>query len=178
MAYIGWEDKKLIGTIDWLSREFTVLHASNTKCDKTYSLAVCTSVEFACLKRATNCLEAGGYLYWEVARHGTGHMADSGTKPAGSVLFANYRKLFSVLNSLGYTDIEAYWHRPDFRSCIEIIPLVERSHFRYVFGRNVTGVKGLLQYFLGVLFSRTCLFDYLVPNLSLIAKKMPDVPAQ
>ncbi len=126
------------------------------------ALVVAKRVTRKHLESVTALLDSGGYVYWELERRGSS---------PGMARLQSYQKAVQFVSSLGFSDIEAYWHRPTFEACLEIIPLNDRRVHKFVFSRNKVGLKGVLQTLIGQVFRHTNIPDYFVPCVSLVARK-------
>ena len=129
LALIGKPDGVLLEALQLLSEKLTVIPSSAhsapplpANCD----VAVVCSSETETVALASSALRVGGYLYWELGA----------TRSRFS--FGRYR---AALRKHGFEEIKAYWCRPSFEDCLEIIPLSEPSALAFALSRRLGGTR-------------------------------------
>jgi hypothetical protein len=187
IAYIGTKDKELLDSIEHVIGEVSVVEpdflAKNSNINQErFDLIVVNTVDFREIFHVANLLKTNGVLYWQISRYSDFRLwwkmlkvdesdrSDYGLKR----LFHPFHSITRYTNSLtclGFYNIESYWHRPDFLSCKEIIPLTEPKVLNYVFSRgNYTGLKRV-KFAIGQIAMRLGLLKFIAPNFSLVATK-------
>jgi hypothetical protein len=165
VAYIG----SLGGTLPSALRQFsdllTIVPPSDlSSADVTpdiklgcpYETVVLRSSAVAAVKKVRPLLAPGGYLYWEVERvSGIDHVR-------------NYTR---AVERLGFDDIQVNWHRPDFETCLEMIPLTDSRALRFAFARRQESTRKRLKFAAGRLLMTTGLLARVVPCFSIVARR-------
>jgi hypothetical protein len=151
----------MTGTLPVALRRFSelltvVLPSDELRADlRLYELVVLRSRAVEAVAQAKPLVASDGYLYWEVERiSGVGHVRD-------------YVK---AVERLGFDDIQVSWHRPDFESCLEMIPLTDPVALRFAFSRHHEGVGKRLKFAAGRLLMTTGLLARAVPCFSIVAR--------
>jgi hypothetical protein len=154
-----------------------------------FDLVVLRWRRLADLERACALLVAGGYLYWEIDRPRLSEVTSLHVitkRKAVDRSLQNLKKrknrwrrslglvryCVGVLERLGFGEIEAHWHRPNFERCLEIIPLHDRPALDYVFSRPRGDLANRLKLTSGRYVMKTGLLSRLVPCFSLIARRL------
>ena len=83
----------------------------------------------------------------------------------------HFRDYVARLERLGFHNIHVSWHRPNFESCLEIIPLNVPLALGYVFTRRPGNLVGQIKLATGRYLMKTHLLARLVPCLSVVACK-------
>ncbi|MFQ5652193.1 MAG: aminoglycoside phosphotransferase family protein [bacterium] len=158
VAYLGATDTALYRALAEFSDGLRVVpgHSDNQCGSSRCDVLVSATSSLADLERASALLNPGGFLYLEWRR-------PQPLRSPGRVVRA--------LTHLGFSAINLYWHRPSFASCLDIIPLQDKRVLRYVFSRNSSGVKGILQKAVGHVLMRLRLLARVVPCVSMVAQK-------
>lgn len=76
-----------------------------------------------------------------------------------------------TLERLGFRDIQMHWQRPNFETCLEIIPMNDRVALDYAFSRPRSDLANRLKFAAGRVMMQTGLLAHLTPCFSLIARK-------
>lgn len=103
-----------------------------------FELVVASSTA-ADLRQAAQAVAQGGMLYWEIRR---GKALGRAVQAAASV----GRRQFSIrparlLRELGFSDVQLFWHRPDFENCREIVPMDGRDALLHFLRRTCSGLR-------------------------------------
>jgi hypothetical protein len=159
VAFIGNAQGSLADTLKMFSVALTVSDASELTPRSLYDVVVTVDPTVERLECAARWLRPGGWLYVEV----------HGPSLRGPLRFA--RDYMAALKKLGFDEVEAHWHWPDFESCIEIVPLGSQTALLEVFARHRSGGKGWLKSVFGRLLLRTGLLIRVIPCYSLVARK-------
>lgn len=102
VAYVGEGRGDLLPAL----REFSDSLRTDACAVENADLLVAQTRNLAELKRQAERLPPGGLLYWEA---GGRHMSLS--------------RVRAELRALGFGEVRAYWHHPDFESCRQVVPL-------------------------------------------------------
>lgn len=179
VAYMGQPRQTLLTALGYFSESLRLfsLPDQTTHCqhsDANFELVVLRSLSMTAVEKAHALLIAGGYLYWEIDRM-------SRFAPLGRFLRRADRKALGArplvrdpracLEQLGFCDIRIYWHRPNFETCREIIPLYDQHAMAYVFSRDRKGLSGQFKRVTGRFLRQTGLLPRLVPYYSVVACK-------
>ncbi len=133
-----------------------------------FDVAVLRHPSWSAVKQAARMVKPGGSLYMELS----GSLRGIGK---GSILSRENTGVVGYVRALwraGYAGIQAYWHRPSFEDCREIIPLFDRVAMRYVLSRR--GPAHLTRE--AMLLASRCLLEaglltHIVPCYSILAQK-------
>jgi hypothetical protein len=162
VAYLGPMSGTLPLALQQFSELFTIVVPSDgprvdVKMACSYETVVLRSSTVAAVKRVTPLLMSGGYLYWEVERASSlGHV----------------QTFVKAVAGLGFDDIQVNWHRPDFESCLEMIPLTDAVALRFAFARRHESVGKRLKFAAGRLLVTTGSLPRIVPCFSIIARHL------
>ena len=111
---------------------------------------------------AANMLVAdGGCLYWEIERRSWKQR----------IALRQVKNHLVGLERLGFEQIQVSWHRPDFETCLEIIPLDDARALSYVFSRSSGHLIGRIKLAVGRCLASTRILPCLVPCVSITALK-------
>jgi len=120
------------------------------------------------LETATSLLLPGGCLYWEIDRKA---WSFSGQEAFQRFCQLYWRDPVASLQRLGFASVETYWHYPNFEACRQIVPLNDRSALAFVFSREHASAGRRLLLKGARSLARTWALRYLVPHLSVVARK-------
>lgn len=112
-------------------------------------------------------LECGGTIYAEIERPFQAELTSD-----FSVVAWHLRPLSSYvvrLRRLGFGSVGAFWHRPDFDHCVEIVPLSSEQALHYVLNRSTDSLRRKIQVSVGRFALRSGSLCQLVPCFSLIS---------
>jgi hypothetical protein len=168
LAYLGPKESPLLQALQHFSEPFSIIAWSDLPdyrpgIHSGFDLVVMhtpRAVEFAGIH---SILRDGGYLYWEIGR----------THLAQRWRLRHFRNYVAPLTKLGFDDIRVSWHRPNFDSCLEIIPLDDKAALRYVFTGHKGDLTRQIQVAAGKLLVETALLSRVVTSVSLVARKTP-----
>ena len=152
IAYLGEPKNSLVAALERFSESLTVVSDANLS--GSFDGVVISSPAAPRVEQASRMLSKDGWLYLE----------------AGSAARWHLPFLRAELRSFGFRDVRAYWHRPSFEACREIVPL-ENNALDYVFSRQHKDIAGSLKAIAAVLAKRTGLLALVTPNVSLIGCK-------
>lgn len=159
VAYVGRPEGTLLEALEQFSKAVTVVRretASGEGVPGEFDVVVLRSRERSEVELASSVLQAGGYLYWEVA----------GVRRGPS-----RRSCVAWLKQLGYDQIELNWNRPSFENCLEIIPLGEPSAATFVLSRRYGGVRRRMVQLVGRVLAKLGMLKWLMPCQSIVARK-------
>ena len=179
VAYLDPKRGTLLEALQRFSDSLTVISTTSrlpTAPEDQYlfDLVVLRSGSPAHIGRVSPLLKAGGYLYWEIDRMSRLRSLFGITRQDGSVQsrsLTQYQDCVVVLERLGFCDVEAYWHCPNFEECLELIPLSDRSVLEYFFSRTRSGFAGQLKLTAGRYLMKAGLLPGVVPCFSILACK-------
>lgn len=188
VALLGSSEGTLLKALKEFSDNLTIISSEDLRVDEENSqpdvdLVVLHSGRTSDLKRANSRLVKGGYVYWEIdrrsslrslremiSRHGWAGFFQRRIWLDGLGL-DHFRRYVTSLERLGFGSIRVYWHRPNFESCLEIIPMDDPVALNYVFSRSSGKISGRLKTAIGRSLMKNDVLGQLVPCLSLIAHK-------
>ncbi|NIR47296.1 hypothetical protein GWN42_09250 [candidate division KSB1 bacterium] len=146
----------------------------------SFDLAVVKSHDYRVIKAAYSKLKGGGHVYWEVDRTNwvppikrSGQMKSNGkmvTRGVGVQLHIQSVRQF------GFKDVTAYWHRPDFENCLDIIPLNDRKALEYFLSGDRKDFKGRLKTSAGRFLKQTKLLKFVISSVSIVGRKPENLP--
>lgn len=167
VAYIGPTQGRLVHSLRLFSASLTLLNPDElwgvrhpTPCD----VAVLSDPTSATLRRIGEILRPGGWLYMEA--YGL-FSCRRGRRGFGRLRFVHDYK--SLLQRLDMNEIEAYWHWPDFESCVTIVPLGDQTALSGFFAQKQNGVMSGLKATLGQWLLWSGLLEIVVPCVSIMA---------
>ena len=184
VAYLGPTHDSLLHSLRLFSASLTVvegLGAGNERSAR-YDVVVVCSPPPGALERAAELIRPGGFLYVEgYGIFGSGQLRkvlrDEGTSRIFARRGVNRPRIRQVadcgaaVERLGFIDIQAYWHWPNFESCTMIIPLGDRAALLHALGRHVNGSSVQLKATLGSWLLRTGWLARVVPCFSVVAQR-------
>lgn len=188
-AYFGEADQVFFSTMKKVCDSLTIVSPSKEKnCVPGnithFDLIVARSVDLADIQRGASLLKPQGSLYWEIdrlqmlrssniiltARHN--RVRRVGLKYPKTVLgMWNIKDFIITLKTFGFCEVEVYWHRPNFKACLEMIPMLNSNSLNFVFSRGHSSLRGRFKLHLGRFLWKTGLLIYFVPCLSIVACK-------
>ncbi len=158
-AYLGNLDESLAGALQMLFP--SVLDArSNTH--RQFATVIVGGGSVGLLAAAAEFVELDGWLYVEFTR--------TIGSPAGWLQTA--RRCRRELCRLGFDQISAFWHRPNFANCLEIIPLFEPAARAFVLSRCSPAWRSRAKFAFARLLDRTGMLAVAVPCFSVVAHKI------
>jgi hypothetical protein len=121
---------------------------------------------------AARCVAPDGFLYAELERL---RMFALPWKRRGSSAslrrFATPAQTRRVLERAGFRDVRLHWHRPDFRSCREILPLDDPEAVRYALRREGGSRSGELALALARFAHSFGALGFFAPCISVLARR-------
>ena len=146
-----------------------------------FDLVVYRSFNLKDLRLAAELLKPGGHLYWEIDKRRffsikpRQHKKRRSDGLISSIRLSRrsycYGTLKAHLKSLGFTDVQFQWHRPNFKQCLEIIPLNNRIVLEYLLSRAKSNLSGKLKLSAGRFLLNIGLLKYIVQCVSILACK-------
>lgn len=160
VGFFGPPDSALSRALAQFSDEFVVFDQANVwQAALELDVLVCETNVLAKVKVASIHLKQGGFLYVEWRR---------------GKLLQSYKAFLAGLEQLGYQSLTLHWHRPDFESSRDLIPIGDKRALRHVFSRNLSGAKGYATKMVGGILISTNLIRRIVPCVSIVAQKGTD----
>lgn len=166
LAYLGPKNGLLLQALQHFSEPFSIISWSDLPdyrpgIHSGFDLAIVHSPRAVDLEGIRSILGYGGYLYWEIDRSAISQRWR----------MRHFRDYVTSLEKLGFEDVRASWHRPNFDSCLEIIPLDEENALRYVFTRHKQKLTGQIQVAAGKFLAENGLLSRVVSSVSIVARK-------
>ncbi len=176
VAYIGPDDKSLVDSLRYFSDVFTRFDCSESdalrKRGGSFDLVV-SRAGGEVLETAYMLLRAGGSVYWELERTTIGATLLGGKKKVnGSENRGHFRKYVRQMQEAGFQDVRAYWHRPDFERCLDIVPLDHSAALSYFFSKDGADLKGKVKKAGGWLLNQGGLLSFMAPCFSVVGCKL------
>ena len=175
VAVLGDDDPELVRALRAASGSLSLLDLGwefPPGQEPRFDLVVLRSCRVAHAARAAALVRPGGSLYWEIDRRlnlrqprAWLHCVRRGGARLG------LGAIRAVLERHGLRDIGFHWHRPDFTSAVEIIPLGDGAILDYVFGGRGHRVRGRALRLLGRLLHHAGVLERVVPFVSVAAAK-------
>jgi len=174
VAYVGKAHGALVEALKRFSESLTVFEPleesfAASQSNKAFDLLVLHMPVVRDVEMMRHLLKPGGSLYAELYRPKRSfdkfylfHKKDEAAKIEDYV---------AILQQSGFSDIDTYWHRPNFEKCLEIIPLNDRLALKHVFSRRSVGLKNRLKLMIGRMMMRAGLLSRNVPSVSIVARK-------
>ena len=138
-----------------------------------YDLVVSSSLNDQRLIAAAKLTRPGGYIYGEapgLTARLWSRIRGVDWRPGPS---SHPVDLLALASALGLTDLQTYWHWPDFVSTSQIIPLDNDLALQLALSRVGRGRRGRVKLVGGSLLLRIGLLRRLIPCFSLVAQR-PD----
>jgi hypothetical protein len=131
-AYLGRVDDPLLDALGQCAAELTSFAApAAVRCAadgrSLYDLVVVVDPGPGDLELAAGLIRPNGWLYAEHARSLGTRVREAATFPHLAV---------PALEALGFVDVQAHWHWPDFASCEEIVPLCDAAAIGHMLARR------------------------------------------
>ncbi len=126
-----------------------------------YRLVVLEHTSLRSLSAAAEFVSPGGWLYAEFTRRAK--------NPAGWLRHPYHCS--RVIRRLGFDLVITSWHRPDFDSCVEIIPLLPPAARSFALSRCTAGWRNGLRFGFGRFLNRSGLLPLAIPCFSVLAQK-------
>jgi hypothetical protein len=166
LAYLGPKNGLLLEALQHFSEPFSIISWSDLPdyrpgIHSGFDLAIVHSPRAVDLEGVHSIIGDGGYLYWEIDRSAWGQRWR----------MRHFRKYVTALTEVGFDDIRASWHRPNFDSCLEVIPLDDEIALRYVFSRHKGKLTGRIQKAAGKFLAENDLLSRFASSLSIVARK-------
>lgn len=155
---LGDHDAALVAALREVGADVSV--GSSAGATATCDVLVLVSPTREELARAPTLLRPGGWVYVE-----TGGLL-RGRRRTGAL--RGVSACVRTLRQLGFENVAAHWHFPDFESCLEIVPLSDRRAVSLSLRRRQRRVGTRLQVLAARLALRLRLLPYLVPAASVI----------
>jgi hypothetical protein len=171
VLYLGEPCTSLISALRRFSKRFCVDSSENPAW--RFDLAVLRSRKFSDVEKAYKLLDCGGYLYWEIERKSDLLFLKFWEKNGErrSRAFSNFEKNRAALQRIGFTNIEVYWHRPNFETCLDIVPLLDQTALDYFFSPRRNEGAGKFKTAAGGFLLNTGLLKYAISSISMVAYK-------
>lgn len=161
VAYLGPADRSLVEALHLFSAALAVIESSphQDSCAAQFDVVVAHRPSDDMLKQAAALVSSEGFLYVEVYRRwGAGRLRSP----------ADYA---SAIRRLGFAEVGAFWHWPNFEACAEIVPLDDPAAMLHALGRRRSSGAARLQSAVGCWLLRMGLLARLVPCFSIVARK-------
>ncbi len=174
VAYFGPQTDLLCNALRSFSESLTVFpelpydREDNRQFDVLVVVDPCSET----LRRSAQIVRPGGALYIEINRRRR-HQHTS-KRPGGG----NTNKKIScsadyvdAIQQLGFSDVRAYWHCPDFESCTVIVPITGHTAHLRILQRRAASPKTKAKALFARCLLRCGLLDKFIPCFSIVAQK-------
>ncbi len=176
VAYVGSARGALVESLQLFSASLTVLGISRMQIPPTarYDVVVSTAPSYETLEWAAELVRSGGFIYFEAGWLLTlrGLRSRFGNKSTAQAPWLGFGADYvAALEKLGFEDVQANWHWPDFESCTRIIPLANREALLQAFLPPHYGVHAWLKAEFGLWLLHLGVLSRLVPCFSIVGRK-------
>jgi len=159
VAYCGDPDTLLARALAQFSESFQLIAAAEPRGS---DLVVLINPSIAQVKTAVTCLRSDGCLYGEFRSSSSVIAAGQTARPA---------HVAALLPTLGFSQVSLYWHRPDFESCKEMVPLKSKEAIIYLLTRNCSGAQLTIRRWFASMATRTQVLERIVSCVSFVARR-------
>lgn len=166
VGYAGQTEPAHLEALRQFSLDLCVMDRPELDSDTViFDHLVMNNAPLSAVLKALPRLTPGGYLYWELRR---GHSKQG---PGAAGRFRHPGHYCRQLAAAGLYDIRLTWHRPNFHSCKELIPLEDPPAQAYALNKGHGSWKGKIKQQLGWGLQRCGLLPYAIGAFSIIARK-------
>ena len=168
VAHIGPAQATLLESLRLFSESLTVIGMPRESAGTTgqYDVVVASRPSYEALREAADLVRPGGFVYVEAyGQFRPGRLSIKGPRlryPADYV---------ATLEQLGLTEVQPYWHWPDFESCTRIIPLGDPTAFLHVLARHSGNTGAQLKSVLGRWLLWSGLLTLVIRCFSIVAHR-------
>ena len=168
VAYIGPAQATLLESLRMFSESLTVIGTAYDNVGTTgqFDIVVASRPSYEALQEAADLVRPGGFVYVEA--YGPFRPGRFGIKGPQLRYPADY---VAALERFGLTEVQPYWHWPDFESCTRILPLGEPTAFRHVLARHSGNTGARLKSALGRWLLWSGLLTLVIPFFSVVAHR-------
>jgi hypothetical protein len=159
VAYGGDPDTLLARALAQFSGSFQQIAAAEPRGS---DLVVLVNPPIAQVESAVTCLRSGGCLYGEFRSSASAIVGDEPARPT---------HVAELLPTLGFSQVSLYWHRPDFDSCKEMVPLKSKEALIYLLTRNCSGGQLTIRRWFTSMATRTQVLERIVSCVSFVARR-------
>ena len=177
VAYLGPARSEIAESLRLFSASVTIIQGlpaeSLEACQ--YDVAVAIRPGYDELRYATSLVRETGYLYVEAnglkGPDWKGRLMGRWTGRKASRLLwpSDYT---SFLASLGFDEVQAHWHWPNFECCTTMIPLADPAAVLHVLRRQQRGGRERMQAMVARGLVRAGIFNRLVSCFSVVARRV------
>lgn len=173
VACLGTQRSGVQELLQLFSKSVTVIGKRPRPC-ATYDLVVANSPTYETLQWTTKLVRPGGSLYVEA--YGGCRKAYSG-RLIGFLSHSTRPRLccaadyVAALGQLGFDEVTAHWHWPNFERCQEIVPLGHNEAMLLFLSRRRGSTAGLLKASLARCLLRMRLLEHVLACFSLVARR-------
>jgi hypothetical protein len=190
VAYFGSGDGDLQKALTMFSESLIIISQPHqfsrlNDAGSTFDLVVFRSLNNNALRLIAGLLKPGGLLYWEIDRSigkalkGIRQKKGDFNVPIPPISLSwhlgRYRSYLSLLEELGFRNMQIYWHRPNFDHGLEMIPLHNSAALKNIFSRAKGSFTGRLKLAAGRFLMSMDLLKYFVPCISVVACKKESI---
>ena len=161
VAYLGPANRSLWESLRLFSAALAVIEGTPTQDSRAaqFDVVGASRPSNDMLERAAELVRPEGFLYVEAYRR---------LWPSRLRSPADY---VSAIRRLGFVEVEAHWHWPNFEACAEIVPLDDPAAMLHALGRRRRGGAARLKSAVGRRLLRMGLLTRIVPCFSIVARK-------
>jgi hypothetical protein len=167
VLYVGTGRTELRRALERFSRAVVAfddadLAGSDAGESEVFDLVVIEGGNANVVSESLPLLRSGGAIYWEI------------TRPPLSFVRRHPRRYMDLLGRFGLEESDVYWPRPDFDTCVEIVPVTQDFALNFAFDRTHETLKGRLKLAIGRLLARSGLLAFAIGGFCVVAIK-PEV---
>ena len=171
VAYWGPEKTMLVQALNTFSASVTFFSPANVAASAApaahFDLAVLIAPTPVHLETAAARLVTGGCLYAEM--QSAWHSVEKGGRLSFAKSFVGLESYVTTLRRLGFAEIKAYWHRPSFEQCVQIIPLHDDRAMEFVFSQRAVDLLSQIKFATGKSLLKAHWLLRLFQSVSLVA---------
>lgn len=173
VAYIGPGKTPLLESLRRFSEILIAIEGNQDSLENNHNFDVLVIKEPASLElnRAVKLVKPGGYIYiegyggWQFIRENIINLSNRGRSPFS----LRWPKFYSnMLGQKGYTEIQTFWHWPDFESCKRIIPLNDHAVIEYVLFQGKSHERPGLFSFVEALLRKSTVLERMISHFSIV----------
>lgn len=169
VAYLGAVPDDFVDSLQLFSLSVSSLSPITEQEEQVgqFDLIIVQNLSGENLQLAAKRLKPGGYLYAENKGLSSPKLRYA---RGGHRQFAIPKSCVTAVSQMGFTEVEAHWHWPNFGACTKIIPLNDEGALWFSFVRGGRSVKARLRSSFGRWLLRSGLLAKIVPEFSIIAR--------
>ena len=174
VACVGSLKGTLVQSLRQFSTSLTVFEACPECADlrAEYDLVVAKDPTCELLQWAAKITKPDGFLYMEIHRRVRPPVCIQWISKSKAPQFNHVQDCVAAIELLGFTNVQAHWHWPNFESCAELVPIQHNMAIRYSLSRRHGGAMPRLKASLARCMVRVGLFEHLIPCYSVLGVRV------